>query len=146
MTLKDRNAFWKCNRGEILKINWKKSEKSKSIFPVNGFSLKIEIEKGTLFWKGYIWLFGINEEMDLTVLYAHQCKGLEVCNSLLIIPWALLTNVFMRSECNSRPAVIRLKMLWKVILIRNSSRGEREVADEALAQICSLIQINESAK
>lgn len=37
-------------------------------------------------------------------------------------------------------------MLWKVILIRNLSRDEREVADEALAQICSLIQINESAK
>ena len=83
--------------------------------------------------------------MDLTILYAHQHKGLEVSISLAIIPWTLLTSVFMWSECNCRPAV-RLKMLRKVILIRNLSRDEREVADEALAQICSLIQINESAK
>lgn len=72
--------------------------------------MKIEIGK-ILFWKGHIWIFGSSEEVDLTILYVHQCEGQEVCIACSTVPWTLLTSVFMWSEYIIRLAVIKLKML-----------------------------------
>lgn len=37
-------------------------------------------------------------------------------------------------------------MLWKITLIKNSSRSVKQVTGEALAQMINLIQINEIYK
>lgn len=135
-------TLWKYNGGKIFKLKekWKENEG----IPSKNSLCKPGLEEtffgkdifGSLeLMKGQIWLYYIyiNVKDERCVLHVQSFHG-------------LLTNVFMWSEYISRLTVIKLKMLWKVILIRNSSRGEKEVTDETRAQISSLIQINESTK